>query len=75
MHWINLSEMFYRLFRAPWLPGLGINWQLSSSPNNANPQNYQYIALPFDGILLDFIVLIAVLLLVDWMLKAIRRYS
>jgi hypothetical protein len=67
--------MFYRLFRAPWLPGIGVNWQLSSSPNNANPQNYQYIALPFDGLLLDFVVLIAVLLLVDWMLKMLRRYS
>lgn len=74
MHWINLSEMFYRLFRASWLPGMGINWQLSSSPNNQNPANYQYISLPFDGLLLDFIVLIVVLLLVDWMLKALRRH-
>ena len=74
MTWINLSEMFYRLFRASWLPGLDTVWRLSSSPNNANPQNFQYVQLPFDGILLDFVVLAVVLLLVDWMLKAIRRY-
>jgi len=44
----------------------------SNEPETAAPQ--RYADLPFDGLLMDFLVLIVVLLLVDWMIKALRRH-
>ena len=72
MYWMGWSEMFYRLFRASWLPGAETVWRVASNPTSQNPQ--RYADLPFDGLLMDFLVLIVVLLLVDWMIKALRRH-
>jgi len=69
---IGWAEMFHRLFRAAWLPGQGQSWRVWVSLNGV-----QQVAptLPIDGLLLDLIVFIIVLLLIDWMLKCMRRYD
>jgi len=72
MYRMTFAEFFHRLFAASWLPGRGQNWQIVQT-QTANTTIAQ--VMPFDGILLDLIVLIVVLLLIDWMLKTVlRRY-
>ena len=66
---MSISEMFYRLFRADWLPGQDVVWRIATG----NPaQRYQ--DLPIDGILFNFVAMILAVMLVDWVLKAVRRY-
>jgi len=75
---INLgwTEMFYRLFRASWLPGHDVVWRVAQNLGTTQNPNWQrFQDLPFDGILMNFLAAIFVVLLIDWMLKALRRYS
>lgn len=69
---ISISEMFYRLFRASWLPGQDTLWRVYQTISGTQ---VRLPDLPFDGLVLDFLAMIFALLLIDWMLKALRRYS
>jgi len=74
---VNLgwSEMFYRLFRSRWLPGVDVIWRVAQNlGTTANPNWQRYQDLPFDGILLDILAGILILLVIDWAVKALRRY-
>jgi len=68
------TEMFYRLFRASWLPGHDTIWRVAQNLGTTQNPNWQrYIDLPFDGILMDILLGVLILLLIDWILKVIRR--
>ena len=70
MYWMGFAEFFHRLFFAAWLPGRGTAWQVVQTPTT-NRVVAQATAI--DGMLLNIIVLIAVLLILNWMLKNLRR--
>ena len=71
---LSWTEMFYRLFRASWLPGADIVWRVAQNLGTTQNPNWQrYQDLPFDGILLDVVLFIMVLLLIDWVIKALGR--
>ena len=71
---LGWAEMFYRLFRASWLPGQDVIWRVAQNLGTTAAPNWQrYVDLPLDGIIMNFIVCIFAVLLVDWILKNVRR--
>jgi len=72
---MTFAEFFHRLFASSWLPGRGTQWQIIQTPSTSTAPIAQ--VMPFDGILLDFVVLIAIALVagffLNWALKHLRR--